>query len=54
MFKDAIRRNGVACRGCGFVVDERDVVWNDDCPSTPYCSDCAEDNEQKGDDDELN
>lgn len=52
MFPNAKRRTGIACRECGWIVDERDVVWNDDCPSTPYCKSCAEDNEVKEDEDE--
>ena len=52
MFPNASRRNGVSCRGCGRVIDERDVCWNDDAPPTPYCSDCAEDNKQEEEEDE--
>ena len=46
MFPNAVRRNGVACRSCGWIIDERDVVWNDDLPPVPYCNDCFEDKKE--------
>ena len=43
MFPKAIKRNGFACRGCGWIVDERDVCFNDDLPPLAFCPDCFED-----------
>ena len=55
MFPNATRKTSVACRGCGWCVDERDINWNDDLPPVPYCDDCYDDlMDKKGDDDELN